>query len=63
VHRLSDPTTIAAAIDQMFASDLDCYRQALRARCMEFTWDRQAEIVVGLYDRLAGGGLHAGNRS
>ena len=52
VHPLDDPESIAAAIDTMFAADLEVYRQNLRARCHEFTWEQQAGVITGLYERL-----------
>ena len=52
VHPLDDPQSIAAAIDTMFAANLEIYRQNLRTRCHEFTWEQQAGVITGLYERL-----------
>jgi len=40
------------AIDAMFAADLEIYRQNLRTRCHEFTWEQQAGVITALYERL-----------
>ena len=54
VHSLDGPAQIARAIDGMFRSDLEVYRQRLAARQHEFIWDVQGEKLVSLYRPLAG---------
>ena len=61
VHPLNDPELIAAAIDAMCTADLETYRQNLRTRCHEFTWEQQAGVITELYERLFTE-LHASDR-
>ena len=53
VHRLDGPASIASAIDAMFRSDLQPFRDRLAARRHEFTWEAQGRKLVGLYRALA----------
>jgi glycosyltransferase involved in cell wall biosynthesis len=52
VHRLEGAPAIAAAIDAMFRSDLQPYRDRLAARRDEFTWEAQGKKLVELYRLL-----------
>jgi glycosyltransferase involved in cell wall biosynthesis len=52
VHELDGPAKTARAIEVMFASDLEGYRQRLAARRHEFVWDVQGEKLVSLYRSL-----------
>lgn len=51
-HPMQDPAALAAAIDQMCATDLSPYRSALRRRAAEFVWDIQGSKLIDLYDAL-----------
>jgi glycosyltransferase involved in cell wall biosynthesis len=53
VRTLDGPASFAAAIDTMFHSDLQSYRERLAARRHEFTWEAQGKKLVGLYRDLA----------
>jgi glycosyltransferase involved in cell wall biosynthesis len=52
VHKLEGSVAIADAIDLIFRSDLQPYRDRLAARRHEFTWTAQGEKLVALYRAL-----------
>jgi glycosyltransferase involved in cell wall biosynthesis len=61
VYQLEGSAAIARAIDLMFRSDLQPYRERLAARRQEFTWAAQGEKLVALYEPLAAeAAIHAG---
>lgn len=51
----ASPTSIASAVGELLApGKLEAARAAARAAAPTYTWERQAEVLLGVYERLGG---------